>query len=605
MCDQGSAICDLPVRAKVSGGTKVAPVLQEPSHGKSQVPEVEWDASDWSIDRYGVKIEPSKDTERSKNENGAKHAGKTFCQVAGCNVDVHSLNKEYYIRYRVCDVHQKSLVVLKDGKESRFCQQCGKFHPLDEFQGDKRSCKSRLDRHNARRRRLREMQLMLRKTGRIDVEILKEKYGATDDELKSMEAKAKSQIAKKHQETLKKRPNLDRLSVDSVLISSDNSTCTDEKELERMGKLSRGSSVHLAQGNSIAETWVQNAGQVQNTACKPIMNASPLGIIEPGVLGPNVLDTIDLDLLQDSYLDDIDISGVRVQPVELDKRVQMKDTNGTLLGKTILDIQPEAVVDCPGAEKWMFDEMLVPSHNQDLMHDDVCHGVPLLSDTWKTNDAENQGFSSWAYSSKSLAYDPSDVRSHVEGFHKLSDVSTKLYGQTPADLPADMKPGIQKLVGAQAVEGYMRPGCVHIQVDAILDRPSSSKRIRDQVDQFLNSVEPASIPDEMVLQFGDKMVIVCDGKVKQVLCTKYAGSLLPSLNSASRVAEKAAPDALVVELLGNGVNEDDTIFVRSRGKTRTIKYLLIYLNYDDGDFSISSFYYFRKVSNRQNCINCG
>eukprot|EP00890_Picochlorum_soloecismus_P006032 jgi/Picsp_1/642/NSC_00638-R1_squamosa promoter binding protein len=568
MCDQGATICDLPVSAKVLEGRNVARVLQEPSHGKSRVPEIEWDASDWSIDRYGVKIEPVEDAELTKNGNGAKYAGKIFCQVDGCNVDVQSLKKEYYIRYRVCDVHQKCLVALKDGKESRFCQQCGKFHPLNEFQGDKRSCKSRLEKHNARRRRLREMQLMLRKTGKIDVEVLKEKYGATDDELKAMEAKAKSQIAKKRQETLKKRPNLDRLSVDSVLISSDNSTCTDEKEFERMGKMSRGSSVHLAQGNSIAETWVQNAGQVQHTsACKPNVNASPLGLAEPRVLGPNILDTIDLDLLQDSYLDDIDISGVKVQPVELDKVAQMKETNGPLLGKTILDIQPEAVTSSPRAETWMFDEMLVPSTNHAMMHDDVCLGVPLLSDPLRANDGENQEFSSWAYASKSLAHDPSDARSHFDGFHNLSDVSTKMYGQTPADLPADMKPSIQKLMGAQAVESYMRPGCVHIQVDAILDRPSSSKDIRDQIDRFLNSVEPASIPDEMVLQFNDKMVVVCDGKVKQVLCTKYAGALLPSLSSVSRIAETAVFDAnLVVELRGKGVNEDDTVLVRSRGK---------------------------------------
>jgi hypothetical protein len=530
------------------------------------VSEVQWDASDWSIDRYGVQIEPVKEAERMKN--GAKHTGKTFCQVDGCNVDVHSLNKEYYIRYRVCDVHQKCLVALKDGKESRFCQQCGKFHLLSEFQGDKRSCKSRLDRHNARRRRLREMQLMLRKTGKIDVEILKEKYGATDDELKAMEAKAKSQIVKKRQETLKKRPNLDRLSVDSVLISSDNSTCTEEKDVERMGKFSGRSSIHLTQGNSMAEAWVETAGQVQNRACKPIVNASPLGIAEPGVLGPNILDTIDLDLLQDSYLDDIDMAGVRVQPVELDKVTQAMDQNGPLLGKTILDVQPEPVTSSADAERWTFDEMLVPSNNQEeeLMHDDVCLGVPLLSDTWRANEI-NQEFSSWAYSSKSLAYDPSNA-CYVEGFRNLSDVSTKMYGQTPADLPADLKPSIQKLMGAQAVEGYMRPGCVHIQVDAILDRPPSSKDIREQVDRFLNSMEPASIPDEMVLQFGDKMVVVCDGSVKQVLCTKYADSLLPSLNSVSRIAETADFNAsLIVELRGKGVNEDDTVLVRSRGKT--------------------------------------
>ena len=35
----------------------------------------------------------------------------------------------------------------------RFCQQCGRFHHLVEFDGEKRSCRARLQRHNARRRK--------------------------------------------------------------------------------------------------------------------------------------------------------------------------------------------------------------------------------------------------------------------------------------------------------------------------------------------------------------------------------------------------------------------------------------------------------------------
>jgi hypothetical protein len=35
----------------------------------------------------------------------------------------------------------------------RFCQQCGRFQALEDFEGDKRSCRERLSRHNARRRK--------------------------------------------------------------------------------------------------------------------------------------------------------------------------------------------------------------------------------------------------------------------------------------------------------------------------------------------------------------------------------------------------------------------------------------------------------------------
>ncbi|PNG99373.1 Squamosa promoter-binding-like protein 9, partial [Tetrabaena socialis] len=44
-------------------------------------------------------------------------------------------------------------MVMRDGIEQRFCQQCGRFHGLTEFDGTKRSCRARLQRHNARRRK--------------------------------------------------------------------------------------------------------------------------------------------------------------------------------------------------------------------------------------------------------------------------------------------------------------------------------------------------------------------------------------------------------------------------------------------------------------------
>lgn len=36
----------------------------------------------------------------------------------------------------------------------RFCQRCGLAHPLGDYEGDKRSCRRQLERHNVRRRRL-------------------------------------------------------------------------------------------------------------------------------------------------------------------------------------------------------------------------------------------------------------------------------------------------------------------------------------------------------------------------------------------------------------------------------------------------------------------
>ena len=77
-------------------------------------------------------------------------------QVATCETDLTPL-KEYHQRYKICEFHLKVHSIVREGKRQRFCQQCGRFHDLSEFDGDKRSCRARLQRHNARRRKKTEL----------------------------------------------------------------------------------------------------------------------------------------------------------------------------------------------------------------------------------------------------------------------------------------------------------------------------------------------------------------------------------------------------------------------------------------------------------------
>ncbi|CAK9142438.1 unnamed protein product [Ilex paraguariensis] len=74
------------------------------------------------------------------------------CQVHGCNKDLSS-SKDYHKRHKVCDVHSKTAIVIVNGIEQRFCQQCSRFHLLGEFDDGKRSCRKRLAGHNERRRK--------------------------------------------------------------------------------------------------------------------------------------------------------------------------------------------------------------------------------------------------------------------------------------------------------------------------------------------------------------------------------------------------------------------------------------------------------------------
>lgn len=79
-------------------------------------------------------------------------SSKMVCQVPGCGKDLTEL-KDYHQRYRICDVHIKLPQIMKDGRLQRFCQQCGRFHDLSAFDGNRKSCREQLSKHNARRRR--------------------------------------------------------------------------------------------------------------------------------------------------------------------------------------------------------------------------------------------------------------------------------------------------------------------------------------------------------------------------------------------------------------------------------------------------------------------
>ena len=74
---------------------------------------------------------------------------QAYLQVEDCTRDVCELST-YHFRYRICNVHIRLPAFMRQGKLQRFCQQCGRSHELSEFEGNQRSCRAQLDRHNAR-----------------------------------------------------------------------------------------------------------------------------------------------------------------------------------------------------------------------------------------------------------------------------------------------------------------------------------------------------------------------------------------------------------------------------------------------------------------------
>lgn len=82
----------------------------------------------------------------------AATTNRAVCQVDDCRADLTAA-KDYHRRHKVCDIHSKAGRALVGNVMQRFCQQCSRFHVLQEFDEGKRSCRRRLAGHNRRRRK--------------------------------------------------------------------------------------------------------------------------------------------------------------------------------------------------------------------------------------------------------------------------------------------------------------------------------------------------------------------------------------------------------------------------------------------------------------------
>eukprot|EP00951_Prasinocladus_malaysianus_P027211 scaffold243480_cov44-Prasinocladus_malaysianus.AAC.1 len=93
---------------------------------------------------------PSK-SDQSADEPKSQPRLRDVCQVETCRADLRD-SKYYYRRYKLCESCIKLQCLTVNGEAMRFCQQCSCLHPVQEFDGKKRSCRAQLNKHKARRR---------------------------------------------------------------------------------------------------------------------------------------------------------------------------------------------------------------------------------------------------------------------------------------------------------------------------------------------------------------------------------------------------------------------------------------------------------------------
>ncbi|XP_027353530.1 squamosa promoter-binding-like protein 1 isoform X2 [Abrus precatorius] len=91
-------------------------------------------------------------TNGKKSRVAGGTSNRAICQVEDCGTDLSNA-KDYHRRHKVCEMHSKASKALVGNAMQRFCQQCSRFHMLQEFDEGKRSCRRRLAGHNKRRRK--------------------------------------------------------------------------------------------------------------------------------------------------------------------------------------------------------------------------------------------------------------------------------------------------------------------------------------------------------------------------------------------------------------------------------------------------------------------
>ncbi|TKW12329.1 hypothetical protein SEVIR_5G029400v4 [Setaria viridis] len=99
-----------------------------------------------------VSVQRRRSSEEERPRKGASSSTPPSCQVDGCHADLSGA-RDYHKRHKVCEAHTRTSVVCIKNVEHRFCQQCSRFHLLQEFDEGKKSCRSRLAKHNGRRRK--------------------------------------------------------------------------------------------------------------------------------------------------------------------------------------------------------------------------------------------------------------------------------------------------------------------------------------------------------------------------------------------------------------------------------------------------------------------
>lgn len=175
----------------------------------------------------------------------------------------------------------------------------------------------------------------------------------------------------------------------------------------------------------------------------------------------------------------------------------------------------------------------------------------------------------------------SQFRSPALGYgardEQLMRISIKAFNCTPDKLLPVVRDELEGLIRMEcsSLEGYIRPGCVHLTVD-VRGKPSDSFRtgnLGNAVERMLANVEEGTI-DDMIIQYQEELVLVKARQVVAVIDLSKSRNVLPRISAVHPLAVTSnshpsrTPIILAGELLAD---EDFMVICRQGGYNLTVE----------------------------------
>lgn len=163
---------------------------------------------------------------------------------------------------------------------------------------------------------------------------------------------------------------------------------------------------------------------------------------------------------------------------------------------------------------------------------------------------------------------------------RLTRMSLKVFNATPDQLMPNVRQEIENLlrVSATVLEGYIRPGCVHVTIDARVSAGAPGVAAGGELLQAMQNIldRDALGPeasDDMLVQTGGELIVVKKRRVVAVINTVQSASVMPNITSVRPLAVAATSGRRTPALLvGERIAADGAVVMcRQGGRNITVE----------------------------------